>query len=70
MAKTAKTVKKVFTKEQFAAWRQARVENYARTRSLGALAQMLVELEDSSECLPEFEIDERWPSAVEHLRIR
>jgi hypothetical protein len=57
------------TKEQIAAWREARVQNYAR-RSPQTLAQMLVELEDSSECLPEFEIDERWPASVEHLRVR
>jgi hypothetical protein len=62
--------KKKPTKEQVAAWRAARAQNYEDTRSPRALAQMLVELEDSSECLPEFEIDEEWPSRVEHLRIR
>jgi hypothetical protein len=58
------------TKEQIAAWRAARAQSYARTRTAETLAAMLVELEDSSECLPEFEIDEEWPSGVEHLRVR
>lgn len=60
--------KKKPTKEQLTAWREARVQNYADTRSVNALARMVVELEDSGSCLPEFEIDEDWPERVRHWR--
>lgn len=43
------------------AWIEARVQNYASTRSPESLARMLVELEDYSGSLPEFELDEEWP---------
>lgn len=58
------------TKEQLAAWREARVANYANTRSVQALAGMVVELEDDGGCVPEFEIDDEWPNAVRNLRVK
>jgi hypothetical protein len=50
------------------AWRQARIQNYIETRSVQALAQMVVELEDSSDSCPEFGLDEEWPERVRHLK--
>jgi hypothetical protein len=61
---------KKISKAQLRAWREARVENYARTRSVRALAGMVVELEDDHGGPPEFEYDEAWPAAVQHLRIK
>jgi hypothetical protein len=58
------------TREQLAAWRTARAENYAATRSPLALAAMIVELEDDTQSTPEFELGDVWPARVEHLRIR
>lgn len=55
------------TRVRVAAWREARVQNYALTRSPDALARMVVELEDDHKCTPEFEIDELWPDPVRHL---
>lgn len=60
--------KKKPTKAQIAAWREARVINYTSTRSVDALARMVVELEDDGGCVPEFEIDEDWPEAVRNLQ--
>lgn len=62
--------KKKPTKAQLAAWREARIQNYADTRSTESLAGMVVELEDSYEVIPEFEIDEDWPERVRHLRVK
>jgi len=72
MQNTSKTKKYAKTAESVAAWRDARVQNYARTRSPDALARMVVELEDDADhpCLPEFEFDEAWPEAVAHLRVK
>lgn len=56
--------------ERIIAWREARVQNYADTRSVQALARMVVELEDDNDIIPEFEIDEDWPERVRHLRIK
>lgn len=50
------------------AWREARVQNYALTRSPETLARMLVELEESYDVVPEFEINEDWPDAVASLK--
>ena len=61
--------KKKPTLAQMTAWRVARMRSYA-SRSPETLAWMLVDLEDSTESLPEFEIDEAWPSSVESLRVR
>lgn len=58
------------TKAQLAAWREARVQNYANTRSTETLARMVVELEDSYMVTPEFEVDEEWPSGVESMKVR
>ena len=58
------------SKAQLSAWREARVQNYINTRSLDALARMVVELEDSCDFAAEFDIDEAWPTAVQHMRIR
>lgn len=72
MTKTSNSNKYAKTAESINAWREARVQNYARTRSLDALARMVVELEDDGDhpCLPEFEFDEEWPEAVAHLRVK
>lgn len=43
------------------AWRDARIQHYADTRHPQTLAQMVVELEDSYDVTPEFNIDEEWP---------
>jgi len=43
------------------AWREARIQHYADTRHPQTLAQMVVELEDSHDVVPEFTIDEEWP---------
>lgn len=51
-----------------AAWREARAQNYLRTRSPESLASMLVDLEDAGGHVPEFDVDEEWPEAVRHLR--
>lgn len=51
------------------AWREARVQNYARTRGLDGLARMLVDLEDAGGHVPEFEIDEEWPEGVGDFRV-
>jgi hypothetical protein len=61
---------KVPSKAQLAAWREARVQNYADTRSVGALARMVVELEDSYMVTPEFEVDEDWPERVRKLKVK
>jgi len=53
-----------------AAWREARVQHYVQTRSPDALARMVVELEDSGDNLPEFEIDDEWPEMVRHMRAK
>lgn len=53
---------------RLAAWREARVQNYMRTRSLESLASMLVDLEDAGGHVPEFEMDEEWPEGVRDLR--
>lgn len=53
-----------------AAYREARIQSYAQTRSVQSLAQMIVELEDAGGHCPEFEIDEEWPRCVDHLRPR
>lgn len=44
------------------AWRAARIQHYADTRHPQTLAQMVVELEDSYDVTPEFDIDEEWPN--------
>lgn len=62
--------KKKPSKAQMKAWRDARVASYADSRSLNSLAGMVVELEDINGCTPEFEIDDEWPSAVSHLRVK
>jgi hypothetical protein len=54
---------------QLAAWRAARARNYLSTLSAEALAAMVVELEDDGH-VPQFEIDEEWPAAVRHMRIK
>lgn len=57
------------TKKQKAKiWRDARVQNYANTRSSMSLAEMLVGLEDDGKYEPEFQIDEEWPSGVAKLK--
>ena len=43
-------------------WREARIQHYADTRHPQTLAQMVVELEDSYDVVPEFTIDEEWPN--------
>lgn len=60
--------KKKLTKEQRQAFRDARVTNYQLHLSPQTLASMVVELEDESNCPPEFEYDEEWPSSVQHLK--
>lgn len=70
MTKSSKLKKRANSKEQVAVWRLARVQNYILTRSPNALASMIVELEDSSGCLPEFEYDDMWPAEVRHMRIK
>lgn len=53
------------------AWRDARVESYCSgMRSMRSLASMLVDLEDSTGSAPEFDIDEEWPSSVQHWKVR
>jgi hypothetical protein len=44
------------------AWLDARIQHYADTRHPQTLAQMVVELEDSYDVVPEFAIDEDWPT--------
>jgi len=44
------------------AWLEARMQHYADTRHPQTLAQMVVELEDSYDVVPEFAIDEDWPT--------
>lgn len=56
--------------ERRAAWREARIANYADSRSLDALARMVVELEDKYGCVPEFEIDDEWPDRVRHMDVK
>lgn len=46
----------------------ARVQNYAATRSPESLARMLVDLEEATGSEPEFLIDEEWPAAVRSLQ--
>lgn len=58
------------SKEQIAAWREARVVHYADTRSLESLARMVVDLEDSHDCVPEFEIDDDWPEVVKKMKVK
>lgn len=62
--------KKKPTKAQLAAWREARVQSYARRLSTNELASMLVHLEDSCMVTPEFEVDEDWPAAVRSMRVK
>lgn len=58
------------TEKQLRAWREARVQSYISTRSIDALARMVVELEDDNYCVPEFELDDEWPNAVQHMKVR
>ena len=58
------------TAKQLAAWRSARIANYADTRSPTALASMIVGLEDDGEHIPEFEYDDEWPERVAHMRVK
>ncbi len=44
------------------AWIEARVQHYIETRSIEGLARMLVDLENDTGAVPEFEIDEDWPT--------
>jgi hypothetical protein len=60
--------KKSPTAKELRAWREARVINYVSTRSIDALARMVVELEDSAGHMPEFDFDEEWPEAVASLK--
>lgn len=61
--------KKNPTKAQLSAWREARIQNYADTRSVDTLARMVVELEDSYMVTPEFEVDEDWPERVRNMKV-
>lgn len=70
MKKSSKSAKVSKFKKQVAAWHEARIHNYVITRSPLALATMVVELENSGTCLPEFEIDEQWPAEVRHMRVK
>lgn len=58
------------TKKQLAAYRDARIQNYARRLSPESLAGMLVDLEDSGGHEPEFQYDEEWPGSLERMRVR
>ena len=58
------------SKAQLDAWREARIQNYADTRSTDALARMVVELEDSYMVTPEFEVDEDWPERVKNMKVK
>lgn len=62
-------MKKKPTKTQIAAWREARIANYASTRTIDGLARMVVELEDDGKHTPEFEIDDDWPEAVANMKV-
>lgn len=62
-------MKKKPTPTQLKAYRDARIANYARTRSAETLACMIVELEDSTHSLPEFEYEDEWPVAVRAMRM-
>jgi hypothetical protein len=57
------------TAKQLEAWRDARVANYADTRSVESLARMVVELEDAGDYTPEFEIDDEWPRGVAYMKV-
>lgn len=51
-----------------ARWLEARVQSYIATRSPESLARMLVDLEDSTGSMPEFDFDEEWPSSVRGMK--
>ena len=44
------------------AYLDARIQHYADTRHPQTLAQMVVELEDGYDVVPEFAFDEEWPN--------
>lgn len=58
----SRTKKKQAWKKKHA-WLEARVQSYIATRSVDCLARMIVDLEESSGSLPEFEIDDEWPAS-------
>lgn len=49
-------------------WLDARARHYANTRSVTALAAMVVELEDDHDCSAEFDYHDEWPSDVADLQ--
>lgn len=57
------------SRKAVAAWKEARVQSYAATRSAESLVRMLVDLEDTCDCEPEFRIDEEWPASVRNLQV-
>lgn len=58
------------TPAQITAWREARIQHYADTRSPESLARMLVELEDVGEHVPEFDYRDEWPGGLESTRVK
>jgi len=70
MAKSSTSKKVSKSQEARRAWLEARIANYANTRTPSELARMLIECEERAGVIPEFEIDEEWPEYVEHMRVK